>query len=173
MKAKQEHAFPYSEGTHTRWKDYSCFACLVILISMMFWHQSTLCKVINQAANNVNFDLPTFSSVQATSLWRVLYHKKAKSLSRKLRNEGAKDLSVTFWRSYRDLLQKGRLKQTLLLNDIITSAWWIATELLRHIAREPDIWWKRGLELHFITTVPIIRNSTALVVWNFTEKDSN
>ena len=95
VKAKQENAFPHSEGTHTRWKDYPCFARLVILIFMVFWHQSTLCKVINQAANSVNFDLPAFSSVQATSVWRVLYHRIAKSLSRKLKNEGAKDLSVT------------------------------------------------------------------------------
>ena len=42
---------------------------------MVFWHQSTLCKVINQAANSVNSDLTAFSSVQATSLWRVLYQK--------------------------------------------------------------------------------------------------
>ena len=130
VKAKQENAFPHSEGTHTRWKDYSCFARLVILIFMMFWHQSTLCKVINQATNSVNSDLPAFSSAQAASLWRVLYHRRAKSLSRKLRNERAKDLSVTFWRSHRDLLQKGRLKQTLLVNDIVTSAWRIATDLI-------------------------------------------
>ena len=40
---------------------------------MVFLHQSTLCKVI-----------------QATSLWRVLYQRRAKSLSRKPRNEGGK-----------------------------------------------------------------------------------
>ena len=94
-KAKQENAFPLSEGTHTSWKDYSCFARLIILIFIVFWHQSTLCKVIDQAENSVNSDLPAFSSVQATSLWRVLYHRRVKSFSRKLRNEGAKDLSVT------------------------------------------------------------------------------
>ena len=95
VKAKQENAFAHSEGMHLRWKDYSCFARLVILIFMVFWHQSTQSKVINQAKNSVNSDLPAFSSGQATSLWRVLYHRKTKSLPRKLRNEGAKDLSVT------------------------------------------------------------------------------
>ena len=94
VKAKQENAFPHSEGAHTRWKYYSCFVRLVILIFMVFWHQSTLCKVINQAENSVNSDLPAFSPVQATSLWIVLYHRRVKSLSRKLRNEGAKDLSL-------------------------------------------------------------------------------
>ena len=73
--------------------------CLLIYTDfMVFWHQSTLCKVINQAANSVKSDLPAFSSVQTTSLWRVLYYRRAKSLSRKLRNEGAKVLSVIFWR---------------------------------------------------------------------------
>ena len=43
----------------------------------------------------VNSDLPAFSSVQTKSLWRVLYHRRAKSLSRKLRNKGAKVRSVT------------------------------------------------------------------------------
>ena len=36
MKAKEENVFPHSEETHTRWKDYSCFARLVILIFMVF-----------------------------------------------------------------------------------------------------------------------------------------
>ena len=45
---------------------------------VVFWHQSTLCKIINQAANIVNSDLPAFSSVQATSLWRVSYHRRTK-----------------------------------------------------------------------------------------------
>ena len=80
------------------WTNCPCFACLFIRIFMVFWHQSTLCKVINQAANSVKSDLPAFSSVQTTSLWRVLYYRRAKSLSRKLRNEGAKVLSVIFWR---------------------------------------------------------------------------
>ena len=88
------NAFPYSDGTHTRWKDCPCFACLFIRMFMVFWRQSTLYKVVNQAANSVNSDLPAFSSVQATSLWRVLYHRRAKSLFRKLRNEGAKVRSV-------------------------------------------------------------------------------
>ena len=35
-KAKQENAFPHSEGKHTTSKDYSCFARLVILIFMVF-----------------------------------------------------------------------------------------------------------------------------------------
>ena len=130
MKTKQENAFLHSEGTHTRWKDYSCFSLLVILIFVVFWHQSTLCKVINQALNSVNSDLPAFSSVLATSLWKVLYHRRAKSFSRKLRNEEAKDLSVTFLRFYGDLSQKGRLKQTLLLNGIVTSTWRITTNLI-------------------------------------------
>ena len=91
----KKRLFPHSEGTHTRWKDCPCFASLFIRVFMVFWHQSTSCKVISQAANNVNSDLPAFSSVQATSLWRVLYHRGAKSLSRKLRNEVAKVLSVT------------------------------------------------------------------------------
>ena len=130
MKTKQENAFLHSEGTHTRCKDYSCFSLLVILIFVVFWHQSTLCKVINQALNSVNSDLPAFSSVLATSLWKVLYHRRAKSFSRKLRNEEAKDLSVTFLRFYGDLSQKGRLKQTLLLNGIVTSTWRITTNLI-------------------------------------------
>ena len=62
---------------------------------MVFLHQSTPSKVINQAANSVNSDLKAFSSVQATSLWRVLYHGRAKSLSRKPRNKGAKVRFVT------------------------------------------------------------------------------
>ena len=117
---------------------------------MVFWHQSTLCKVINQAANSVNSDLPAFSSVQATSLWRVLYHKRAKSLSRKLRNEGAKVHSMTFWSFYRDLLQKGRIKQTLLLNDIVTSSCMNSCISYMRI-KQTDFWWKWGLKLHFIT----------------------
>ena len=44
-----------------------------------------LCKVINQTAKFVNSDLPAFFSVQTTSLWKVLYHRRAKSLSRKLK----------------------------------------------------------------------------------------
>ena len=131
MKAKQETPFwRNSEGTHTRWKKNCCFARLVKLIFMVFWHQSTLGKIINQVANSVNSDLPVFSSVQATSLWRVLHHRRTKSLSRKLKNEGAKDLSATSWRFHRDLLQNGRLKQTLLRNDIVTSIWRIATDLI-------------------------------------------
>ena len=57
---------------------------------MVFLHQSTPCKVIIQAANSVNSDLKALSSVQATSLWRVLYHGRAKSLSRKLRSSDRK-----------------------------------------------------------------------------------
>ena len=87
VKAKQEKGFLHSEGTQTRWKDNSCFAHLVILIFMVFWHQTALCKVINQVTNSVNSDLPVFSSVQATSLWKALYHRRAKSLSRKLSRE--------------------------------------------------------------------------------------
>ena len=150
VKAKQENAFPHSEGMHTRWRDCPCFACLYILIFMVFWHQSTLCKVISQVADTVNSDLPAFCLVQATLLWRILYHRMAKSFSRTPRNEGAKVRSVTFWRSYRDLLQKGRIKQMLLLNDIVTSTWRIAADLI-YAYRELDIWWKRGLKLHFIT----------------------
>ena len=60
VKGKQENSFPHSEGTHTRWKDYSCIARLVIQNFMVFWHQRTPCKVINQAANSVNSDLPAF-----------------------------------------------------------------------------------------------------------------
>ena len=58
----------------------------------MFWHQSALCKVINQAANSVNSDLPPFSSVQATSLWRVSYHRRTKLLSRKTQERGSESL---------------------------------------------------------------------------------
>ena len=57
---------------------------------MVFLHQSTPYKVIKQAANSVNSDLKALSSVQATSLWRVLYHGRAKSLSRKLRSSDRK-----------------------------------------------------------------------------------
>ena len=85
-----ENAFPHSEGTHTRCKDCPCFAYLFIPIFMVFLHQSTPCKVIKQAANSVNSDLKALSSVQATSLWRVLYHGRAKSLSRKLRSSDRK-----------------------------------------------------------------------------------
>ena len=66
VKAKQENAFPHSEGMHTRWRDCPCFACLFILIFMVFWHQSTLCKVISLVADTVNSDLPAFCLVQAT-----------------------------------------------------------------------------------------------------------
>ena len=69
------NAFPYSDGTHTRWKDCPCFACLFIRMFMVFWRQSTLYKVVNQAANSVNSDLPAFSSVQATSLWSFIPQK--------------------------------------------------------------------------------------------------
>ena len=31
---------------------------------------------INQAANSVDSDLPAFWTVQTTSLWRVLYHRR-------------------------------------------------------------------------------------------------
>ena len=41
VKAKQENAFPHSEGTLTRWKDHSCFALLVMPIFVVFWHRST------------------------------------------------------------------------------------------------------------------------------------
>ena len=75
VKAKQENAFPHSEGMHTRWRDCPCFSCLFILIFMVFWHQSTLCKVISQVADTVNSDLPAFCLVQATLLWRILYHR--------------------------------------------------------------------------------------------------
>ena len=86
--SKKSHS-PFWEKAHEV-KDRPCFACSFIRIFLVFWYQSTLGEVISQAANSVNPDLPAFSLVQATSLWRVLYHGRAKSFSRKLRNEGAK-----------------------------------------------------------------------------------
>ena len=47
-------------------------------------------KLLTRLQNSVNSDFPVFFLVQVISLWRVLYHRKAKSLSRKLKNEGAK-----------------------------------------------------------------------------------
>ena len=78
-----------------RWRDCSCFACLFILIFMMFWHQSTLCKVITQAANSVNSNFPAFSSVKLLHCGEFYTIKGQKSLSRKSRKEGAKVRSVT------------------------------------------------------------------------------
>ena len=43
---------------------------------MVFWHQTTLCKGINQVANSINYDLPAFSLVQTASLWKVIYHRR-------------------------------------------------------------------------------------------------
>ena len=55
VKAKQETTFPMKKHMQTRWKDCPCFACLFILpVYMVFWHQSSFCKVINQAAISVN-----------------------------------------------------------------------------------------------------------------------
>ena len=55
VKAKQETPFPMKKHMQTRWKDCPCFACLFILpVYMVFWHQSSFCKVINQAAISVN-----------------------------------------------------------------------------------------------------------------------
>ena len=55
VKAKQETPFPMKKHMQTRWKDCLCFACLFILpVYMVFWHQSSFCKVINQAAISVN-----------------------------------------------------------------------------------------------------------------------
>ena len=89
------NAFPHSKEMHASWKDCPCFACLFIRIFMVFWHLSILCKVINQAENSVSSGLPAFSSVQVTSLWRILYYRRAKWLSRQPSNEEAIDLSVT------------------------------------------------------------------------------
>ena len=95
--SKARNTFPHSEGTHTRWKDCPSFACFFIWIFVVFWHQSTLCKVINQAVNSVNSDLPAFSSVQATSLWRVSYHRRTKSLSEK---SGTRERKPALWHVY-------------------------------------------------------------------------
>ena len=107
--SQARNAFPNSEGTHTRWKGCPSFSCLFIWIFVVFWHQSTLCKVINQAVNSVNSDLPAFSSVQATSLWRVSYHRRTKSLSEK---SGTRERKPALWHVHVPILaglQNGRI----------------------------------------------------------------
>ena len=63
--------------------------CLLIYTYFYGVLTCTLCKVINQAANSVNFDLLEFSSVQATSLWRDLYHRRAKIALHKTQEQGS------------------------------------------------------------------------------------
>ena len=86
--------------------------CLLYFLKV-FWHQSTLCTVINKAANSVDSDLSVFSSVQTTSLWRVLYHRRTKSLSRKLRNKRAKIHSVIYASEYSLFHRKKNWRQPL------------------------------------------------------------
>ena len=60
--SKKRHS-PFWEKEHEV-KDRPCFACSFIQFFLVFWYQSTLGKVISQAANSVNPDLPAFSLVQ-------------------------------------------------------------------------------------------------------------
>ena len=54
---------------HTR-GGKTVFSCLFQRIFMVFWHQSTLCKGINQTTNSVNSDLPAFPSLCRVSYYR-------------------------------------------------------------------------------------------------------
>ena len=65
---------------------------------MVFWHQGTSCKVLNRLhANSVNSDLPAFSSAQATSLWRVLYHKR---VNHSPENSGTRERNSSMWHKH-------------------------------------------------------------------------
>ena len=72
-----------------------------------------LCKIINQAVNSVNSDLPALSSVQATSLSIDLYPRRVKLFSRKLRNNGAKVHSVTEGLFHSAIYHCTKLKQIM------------------------------------------------------------
>ena len=92
MKAKQETPFAILKE---RTRGGKTVLALLAYLCGLLWCFDIRVLYVNILtrlyANSVNSDLPTFSSAQATSLWRALYHKRAKSF----RNEGAKVLSVT------------------------------------------------------------------------------
>ena len=80
--------FAPSEETHTRWKDGKSTDFYGVLTSKY------LCKSINQAPSSVKFNLPVFSLVQTTSLWRILCHKRE---NHSPENLGTKERKSSLW----------------------------------------------------------------------------
>ena len=73
------------------------FACLFLWVFKMFWHWSTLCKGLNQAADSVNSELSAFSSVQITPLWQGL-HGRRENCSPD--NSGRREQKPTLWKNF-------------------------------------------------------------------------